>query len=235
MIVEAFNSAGIKAVHADANTKAEKRKKIFRKLVKGEVKVVCNVDVFSTGVDVPEVACIQVCRPTQSLIWYLQALGRGLRPSPETGKSNCIIIDNAGNAFRFGSPYLRHEADLGKKRPVSDSDEDEIKVRTCKQCHFVFKPTENKCPDCGYTNPPVERRIKQEDGDLIEFQMSDEEIQRMKIGSMFTDLFKLKSVAKRTKKIQKKRDWILYRLKDKYGVDIMESNADDVFKELEDL
>lgn len=221
MIAEAFNKAGIKAVHADANTKGSKRELLLKKLARGDIKVMCNVNIFSTGVDVPEVSCIQVCRPTKSLIWYLQAVGRGLRPSPETGKNNCIIIDNAGNTFRFGSPYKDHPVSMEKKGSIDDDDMEDVSIRECKKCHFVFEANEKICPECNFVNPPVERNIKQEDGELVEYNMSEEEKEQMERGMIVADCHKLSAVAKRTPKINRKRGWVMHRLKDKYGVDKM--------------
>ena len=234
IIAKAFNDAGIKAVHADAKTKSDERDRAIRDLKRGEIQVLCNVNIFSTGVDCPEISCIQVCRPTQSLIWYLQAIGRGLRPSPETGKVNCRIIDNAGNTFKFGSPYRRHKASLGKAAPI-DPDMEDITIRECKICHYVFEASEKTCPECGHVNPPVERKIKEKDGSLVEYNMTPEEREMMDKGLLVADTHKLSYVAKRNSKIEGKKDWVLYRLKDKYGVDKMETHAQYIFETLEKI
>jgi len=234
MIAEAFNEAGIRACHADANTPREEREKALKGLANGKIQVLCNVNIFSTGVDVPEIACIQVCRPTQSLIWYIQALGRGLRPSLETGKTNCIIIDNAGNTFRFGNPYRVHTAKLGKAER-HDPDEEDLTIRQCKLCHFIFDVGEKICPECGHTNPPVERKIKTAEGELIEYDMTPEEREMMDRGLIVADCHKLKHVANRTEKIKKKKNWTLYRLKDKYGSDKMEQYSNIILEALSDM
>lgn len=231
MIAQAFNDAGIRAVHADAKTKSNERELMIKKLVRGDIKVLCNVNIFSTGVDIPEASCIQMCRPSQSLIWYLQAVGRGLRPSPETGKTNCILIDNAGNSFRFGSPYKDREIKIGKKEK-HDPNEEDVTIRTCKKCHFVFSADQKVCPECNFVNPPVVRDIKQEDGELVEYNMTDEERVQMERGLIAADCMKLKHVAKRTPKIKKKWEWIMYTLKKKYGVDKMELHRDIIMKQL---
>lgn len=230
MIAKAFNDAGIVAVHADAKTKTEKREHLLRRLGNGEIKVLCNVNIFSTGVDLPAISCIQVCRPTQSLIWYLQSIGRGLRPSPETGKTNCIIIDNAGNTFRFGSPFKAHNATI-EKSARRDPDEEDITIRRCKSCNFIFEADQKICPECNYINPPVERKIKHSDGDLVEYNLSPEEQVQMEKGLIMADCFKLKHVAR---KRGFKKTWIFFQLKNKYGVDKLETNKEDVFTALSD-
>ena len=231
IIAKAFNEAGISAASASAKTKTKDRDRLLKDLKDGKLKVLCNVNIFSTGVDLPEISCIQNCRPTQSLIWYLQAIGRGLRPAPWSGKVDCRIIDNAGNTFRFGNPYRVHAADLsGKKRSDADDLED-ISIRQCKRCHFVFEPTVNICPECNYTNPPVDRKIKHEDGELVEYNLSPEERDMMDRGLIIADCMKLKHVAK---KRSFKKDWIFWKLKDKYGVDKMEKHSIIIFDALED-
>lgn len=46
-----------------------------------------NVDIFSEGLDCPEVEFIQLARPTLSLAVYLQQIGCGLRKAK--GKILC--------------------------------------------------------------------------------------------------------------------------------------------------
>lgn len=231
MIAEAFNAAGIRAAHADASTKSGQRDMMIKKLVRGDIKVLCNVNIFSTGVDIPEASCIQMCRPSQSLIWYLQAVGRGLRPSPQTGKTNCILIDNAGNSFRFGNPFKDRDIKIGKKE-THDPNEEDVTIRTCKKCHYVFSAEEKTCPDCGFINPPVVRRIEQEEGELVEYNMTEEERIQMERGMVSADCMKLKHVARRNPKIKKKWEWIMYTLRKKYGVDKMKLHRDTILKQL---
>jgi DNA repair protein RadD len=66
----------------------------------GDIRVIFNVNVVSVGFDCPEIDCLVVARPTSSLGWYYQALGRGTRISPF--KKNCLIVDFSGNVKRFG-------------------------------------------------------------------------------------------------------------------------------------
>lgn len=55
---------------------------------------------MTEGADVPAIDCILLARPTRSQNLFLQMIGRGLRLSPETGKTNCLIIDLVGNSTR---------------------------------------------------------------------------------------------------------------------------------------
>ena len=66
------------------------------------IQVLVNVDIFSEGIDCPDVEFVQLARPTLSLAKYLQMVGRGLRVAK--GKKNCVIIDNVGLYRVFGLP-----------------------------------------------------------------------------------------------------------------------------------
>jgi transposase len=57
--------------------------------------VVFSIDVFSEGVDVPNVEMVMLLRPTTSEILWLQQIGRGLRQTP--GKEFLTVVDLVGN------------------------------------------------------------------------------------------------------------------------------------------
>lgn len=76
------------------------RNDIIRDFRAGKIRVIFNVNILATGFDYPEIDCIILARPTASLAWYYQALGRGTRIHFD--KEDCWIIDYAGNVQRFG-------------------------------------------------------------------------------------------------------------------------------------
>lgn len=53
------------------------------------------VDIFNEGIDIPKINQIIMLRPTESVIVFVQQLGRGLRKSP--GKEFLTVIDFIGN------------------------------------------------------------------------------------------------------------------------------------------
>ena len=67
----------------------------LERLRDGELRVIFAVDMFNEGVDVQSLDTVLMLRPTESIIIWLQQLGRGLRISPE--KDRLIIIDYIGN------------------------------------------------------------------------------------------------------------------------------------------
>ena len=61
----------------------------------GALDYMSSVDVFSEGVDVPEINQVIMLRPTKSPIVFIQQLGRGLRKSEE--KEYVVVLDFIGN------------------------------------------------------------------------------------------------------------------------------------------
>lgn len=209
-----FIRQGIPAVHCDASSSDEERKKAQEDLESGRIKVLCNVDIFSVGWDCPMVSCVILARPTWSLIWYMQAIGRGLRSFP--GKKDCIILDNAGNVYRHGTAYRPRSISLEKPQKGAKKIKDDITVATCKECLRVYATPAECCPYCGYEAPA--RIVKNVDGMLSRYQESDEEIRERKIKEAQVQFHKLKWVA------QKKglpNVWIRQQIEKKYGSVVM--------------
>jgi superfamily II DNA or RNA helicase len=88
-----FNEAGIKAAAADGTTDKKVRQGILDDFRQGKLQVICNVGLWTEGLDVPEVSCIHQVRPTKSDGLYTQIIGRSLRTFP--GKEDALILDYA--------------------------------------------------------------------------------------------------------------------------------------------
>lgn len=78
-LVDAFNEAGVPAVHIDAYTDPEARQEVYRQHNEGEFKVLSCSSLLNTGYDSPSTRCIIDCYPTKSLIRYVQRVGREMR------------------------------------------------------------------------------------------------------------------------------------------------------------
>ena len=87
------------AIVSGDTPKAE-RERILEAFKAGEISVVANVGVLTTGFDYPELDTVVMARPTMSLALYYQIVGRCIRPSP--GKDAAWFIDLCGNIRRFG-------------------------------------------------------------------------------------------------------------------------------------
>ncbi len=86
------------AVYGDMDSKV--RKQYIDGFKSGSIRVVVNVNVLSVGFDHTGLDMIICARPTASLAWYYQALGRGTRI--QDGKKDCLIVDYSGNCNKFG-------------------------------------------------------------------------------------------------------------------------------------
>lgn len=90
-----FNLAGISADVLTSDNNSERQQK-RQSLVSGKLSILCVVDIFNEGVDIPEVDTLLFLRPTESLTIFLQQLGRGLRLTDN--KQCCTILDFVGNS-----------------------------------------------------------------------------------------------------------------------------------------
>jgi superfamily II DNA or RNA helicase len=84
-----FNLAGISADVLTSDNSHERQRK-RQSLISGDMQILCVVDIFNEGVDIPEVDTLLFLRPTESLTIFLQQLGRGLRLTDE--KQCCCIF-----------------------------------------------------------------------------------------------------------------------------------------------
>ncbi|WP_083914946.1 DEAD/DEAH box helicase [Alkalispirochaeta alkalica] len=94
-MADKFQRKGIPASVLTSANRFE-RTSLREKLVRGEINVLCLVDIFNEGIDIPEIDTLLFLRPTESLTVFLQQLGRGLRLSE--GKDCLTVLDFVGNA-----------------------------------------------------------------------------------------------------------------------------------------
>jgi superfamily II DNA or RNA helicase len=92
---EYLRSQGIQAEVYLSDTSIEERRRILELHSRGDVSILCTVDVLNEGADLPYVECLLFLRPTESKRIFYQQLGRGLRRY--VGKSHCVVVDFIGN------------------------------------------------------------------------------------------------------------------------------------------
>lgn len=121
-LADKFNQAGICAAAADGGTPKDERRAILDRFRAGKTQVLCNVALWTEGLDLPEISCVHMVRPTQSDAYYLQAVGRGLRLFP--AKEDALILDycpvEARNVTMLGDVLgveAKKEAYLEEKEP----------------------------------------------------------------------------------------------------------------------
>jgi len=111
----------------------------------GKVRAMVNVNVLTTGFDVPDVDLIALMRPTQSPGLYVQMVGRGLRIAPE--KQDCLVLDFGGNVCRHGP------IDKVEVRESSGDGDSEAPMKKCEQCMTIVYAAVTICPTCGFEFP----------------------------------------------------------------------------------
>ncbi len=103
-----FNEVGVMASVFTSQTTATERQLLLAEYKKPDsmLRVLISVEALAKGFDVKDVGCVVDCRPLRkSLSTAIQMWGRGLRSSPETGKTDCILLDHC---IATGQRVLTH-------------------------------------------------------------------------------------------------------------------------------
>jgi superfamily II DNA or RNA helicase len=93
-LAEAFDRVGVSAAPIWGAMESADRDATLRRWRAGELSTLVNVGIVSEGFDEPRIDAIVFARPTASTLFYIQALGRGLRCAP--GKRDCLVVDCIG-------------------------------------------------------------------------------------------------------------------------------------------
>ena len=161
-LIAAYSGEECAVVTGD--TPSDQRDEIIRRL-KGEeievdlfggklppLKYCCNVSVMTTGTNIRRLDTIALLRPTASAGLFIQMVGRGFRLSPETGKTECLVLDYGKNVERFGPiDAIRvgeRGAGNGERGPL---------VKICPQCRTLVPLSVMLCKECGFEFPRSER------------------------------------------------------------------------------
>lgn len=119
---------------------------------------IINVNMFSTGIDIPSLEVAFMLRPTKSTVLWDQQIGRLSRIYPD--KESARIFDMVGNANDLGTPYTedRYAELTGKsKEPQSH------KFKICSKCFLQVAIHLKQCPECGYEFGVNKRGVIKED------------------------------------------------------------------------
>lgn len=180
-VCELFNSNGIPAVHIDASTPEKQRESVMADFRSGKYKILCNCNLISEGITVPECECCLLLRPTQSETLYIQQACRCLTPNIN---KRAIIIDFVGNCYAHGMPTEKREYTLEVKQKIKNSSrEPEVAARECKHCFRVYKGNDRICPYCGADNGKTRKQIEQEQAELERIEkVEKKKRERMEVG-----------------------------------------------------
>lgn len=125
---------------------------------KGRLRFLVSVDIFTEGFDAPNVDCVVLARSTMSPGLFCQMVGRGLRLSPATGKTDCLLLDYGRNLELHG-PIDQVRV---VKKMVRDSktgkfeEKSEVigtKLKGCPTCEAPLPARATSCSSCGFIFP----------------------------------------------------------------------------------
>lgn len=159
-----FTDAGFPCMHVDADTPKDERKSALERFRNGELMGLSNYALFTEGVDIPDIECVILKRPTKSIIVYRQSVGRGLRKTHD--EKILTILDHAGASLEHGLPCDEIEWSLdGKKKKTGPGI---TPTKTCMECFAVVRAGAGHCQECGAVFEKIERTIEVVDGALEE-------------------------------------------------------------------
>jgi DNA repair protein RadD len=143
-IVDSCRERGMTADLFVGETSRAARQRARAQLRDGSLQVLVSVQAIVEGFDAPEIRTIVLARAFGVCGSYLQAIGRGLRPSP--GKTKCTVIDLRAAYLQHGLPDETRELSL--KGTAQKRVEGIVALAKCKSCLAIFRP-QVACPRCG--------------------------------------------------------------------------------------
>jgi DNA repair protein RadD len=173
-VAKEFNGAGIGAGYLDCESSMSERREVRKAMLRGEIMVVCNVDVIGLGVDWPEVSCIIYARPTKSDMRFVQNIGRGLRSCE--GKADLLILDHSTTTQRLGfvdEIYNFHEG-LSDEKIKTQAQPVVAMPKICPNCFMLKPPRTPVCPHCGHEAKVDVKPVMVKRGSLRELRPGDE-------------------------------------------------------------
>jgi len=163
-LVQRFNEAGIGAATFTSETPDHERQELLSEFSKPDshIRILVSVEALAKGFDVQDIGCVIDARPLRkSLSTAIQMWGRGLRSSPDTGKTDCLLLDHSGNMRRFLKDFEDvyfngfTGLDMAEKLDgvIRKDPEEEYVASGCPKCQH--KPFRRRCLACGYEKESV--------------------------------------------------------------------------------
>lgn len=103
-----LNLAGISAAAISGSTPTVARRYFLDRFHGGQIRVLCNHSVLTTGFDAPRTDLVLIARQVFSPVRYMQMVGRGLRGEKNGGTASCRIITVIDNLGRFAERHPYH-------------------------------------------------------------------------------------------------------------------------------
>ncbi|CAZ81080.1 unnamed protein product [Tuber melanosporum] len=172
-VMDKFRKNGINAREVTSRTLIQTRRECLEEFKAGKFPVLVNCGVFTEGTDIPNIDCVILARPTRSKNLITQMIGRGLRKSEGTGKTDCHIIDMVANLSR-GIATAPTLFGLDPDMIISEMTPDQMRAEAAKKAEARQKAEEKeKRLLLAVTPPPPPIQLEYTDYDSIWDLLSD--------------------------------------------------------------
>lgn len=146
-IQAAIGEHDIEAEVVTGETASGARDDITARFKRQALRCLINVNCLTTGFNARCVDLLAFLRPTHSTNLYVQMAGRGMRLSPETNKTDCLVLDFAGLIDKHGpvndvTPPAR-KGEGGGDAPIKE----------CTACYMLVPAGAKVCPYCDHEFP----------------------------------------------------------------------------------
>ena len=134
---------------------SDERKQVIKDFADNKFNILVNMNIGTTGLDIPDIKTVILNFSTTSLTKYLQCLGRASRPHPsKAGEFICLDFgDNWQELGKYEDDrtwYLWHKKSKGGAAPMKACPEDKggcgrliaIQYSDCPFCGFHFQTSE---------------------------------------------------------------------------------------------
>lgn len=170
---------GINAQYVTGETAKHERQAIIEDFKNGLIEVLCNVQVFTEGTDIPNIDSLFLARPTKSRPLLVQMIGRGLRL--HKSKTHCHVVDIAGTRgtgiqsvptlFSLPPDYIIHGKsyeELVKEKEEYDEEMEKIRKQEIlereRNCRLEELATHNKMKELKIKSKEINLKFKTFDG-----------------------------------------------------------------------
>jgi DNA repair protein RadD len=211
-----FIKHGVKAEYLDAFNKDEERSDVLRRFKNGDTQVICQIALYTEGTDIPEIECLIDARPTRSIGFHRQKLGRGARPCK--GKDSFLVIDHCGNVAGRNDSMGFYEDEITwtlSGKPLSNKPKEkrvkEKTLITCEYCSSIF--TGKRCPTCGKEVENYAKKVEALDAELVKLKKSESRKLTTEEKKLWFRMFSYEQ-----RRLGKSKSWLLAQYKSKTGV-----------------
>ncbi|MCK5884162.1 MAG: DEAD/DEAH box helicase family protein [Bacteriovoracaceae bacterium] len=137
-LLEEFSINGIDAESIHSQKTSEENERILQEFRDGDISVLINVQMATTGIDIPDIDSIFICRPTNSRTLYTQMVGRGSRITDEKDTFN--LVEFTTNSSKYGDVLISGETFFDISNGSGSRDQNSPVVTRFKGAQVKYTP-----------------------------------------------------------------------------------------------